>query len=265
MKAISVIIPTYKSPECLDLCLKSAIEGQTIENEIIVVVDGHYDLNKDVLEKYKDKIKILNLEENVGTCRATNLGVFNATNDYILILNDDNVFPDKWNQYLGNFENRNNFIYTPNQIEPYESIFKAFVIKDLGITPKDFKYDEFKELCEKILEDNEKNNLKNIRFDDGYTFPIVMKKIDFLRIGGFDESYPSQSGFVADWEFFIKAELNGFLFCRDYALNFYHFVSATAKSPESIEQSRIAEQDCHNYFKYKWGFSAYNRLLTPKK
>ena len=36
---ISVIIPTYKEPEALDLCLTSAIEGQTQENQIIVVVD----------------------------------------------------------------------------------------------------------------------------------------------------------------------------------------------------------------------------------
>ena len=42
---ISVIIPTYKSPEMLDLCLRSAIEGQTQKNQIVVVVDGYYDLN----------------------------------------------------------------------------------------------------------------------------------------------------------------------------------------------------------------------------
>jgi glycosyltransferase involved in cell wall biosynthesis len=37
---ISVIIPTYKSPDVLDLCLRSAIEGQQNKNQIIVVVDG---------------------------------------------------------------------------------------------------------------------------------------------------------------------------------------------------------------------------------
>ena len=47
---ISVIIPTYKNPEMLDLCLKSTIEGQKNKNQIIVVVDGFYDLNKEALE-----------------------------------------------------------------------------------------------------------------------------------------------------------------------------------------------------------------------
>jgi glycosyltransferase involved in cell wall biosynthesis len=48
---VSVIIPTYKSPDALDLCLRSAIEGQSNQNQIIVVVDGFYDINKEVLTK----------------------------------------------------------------------------------------------------------------------------------------------------------------------------------------------------------------------
>ena len=96
---ISVIIPTYKSPEALDLCLRSAIEGQVNKNEIIVVVDGFYDLNKEVLEKWKDSIFVLNLEENVGLCKGTNLGVYNASNEQILIVNE----------VAGGFVRRNRF------------------------------------------------------------------------------------------------------------------------------------------------------------
>ena len=35
---VSVIIPTYKEPEVLDLCLRSIIEGQANKNQIIVIV-----------------------------------------------------------------------------------------------------------------------------------------------------------------------------------------------------------------------------------
>ena len=113
---ISAIIPTYKSPEVLDLCLRSAIKGQQgRKNQIIVVVDGHYDINKEVLEKYAKSIDILNLEENVGLCRATNLGVFNAKHDLILIVNDDNVFPENWDLSLIESYTPNSVI-SPNQI-----------------------------------------------------------------------------------------------------------------------------------------------------
>ena len=134
---ISVIIPTYKSPEVLDLCIKSALQGQFTKNEIIVVVDGTYDINLSVLEKYDEEISILNLPSNVGTCRATNLGAYNATSEKILIVNDDNVFPKNWDIELENSFEENSVI-TPNQIEPYPSMFKQFFIKDLGRTPSDF-------------------------------------------------------------------------------------------------------------------------------
>jgi cellulose synthase/poly-beta-1,6-N-acetylglucosamine synthase-like glycosyltransferase len=49
--SISVIIPAYKAPEALDVCLKSAIKGQDHANQIIVVVDGFYELNAKVLDK----------------------------------------------------------------------------------------------------------------------------------------------------------------------------------------------------------------------
>ena len=139
---ISVIIPTYKEPEALDLCLTSAIEGQTQENQIIVVVDGFYNLNKEVLEKHKEHIEVLNLEENVGLSRATNLGVYSASSNKILIVNDDNVFPDEWDVVLiANYSP--GCVLSPNQIEPNPSMFKQFHVKDLGRDPKTFNLKEF--------------------------------------------------------------------------------------------------------------------------
>ena len=64
--SISIIIPTYRNPEYLDICLKSAIEQQSNENEIIVAVDGFIEESQEVLDKYKDNIKVLDLGENQG-------------------------------------------------------------------------------------------------------------------------------------------------------------------------------------------------------
>ena len=49
---ISVIIPSLNTPTALDLCLQSAIEGQDNLNNIVVVIDGDFNSNKDVLQKY---------------------------------------------------------------------------------------------------------------------------------------------------------------------------------------------------------------------
>lgn len=251
---ISVIVPTYKEPEVLDLCLRSTIEGQTGENQIMVVVDGYYDVNKEVLEKYKAHIEVLNLEENVGLARATNLGVYNATNDLILIVNDDNVFPYEWDIELKKVY-RPNSVISPNQIEPFPSMFKQFHIKDCGRDPKRFNLESYWKYEE---------SLRGLTADrTGSTLPIFMSKRDYLRVGGWDESYPG--GWVVDWEFFMKCEMTGMEMLRVYNCHFYHFVSIGTKTPERIAESQVKEQLCHEYFKYKWGQYPKHNPITNSK
>jgi glycosyltransferase involved in cell wall biosynthesis len=235
---ISVIIPTYKEPEVLDLCLQSCIEGQQNKNQIIVVVDGFYDLNKEVLEKWSEHIDILNLEQNVGLCRGTNLGVYNAKHDKILIVNDDNVFPYEWDKELLK-DYIPNSVISPNQIEPTPSMFKQFHIRDCGRDPKTFSlesYWKYEEPLRGLFPD-----------ESGSTLPIFMSKIDYLRLGGWDENY--ELGIVADWDFFLKCQLSGLKMLRTYNCHFYHFASISTNG----EKRRQAEVNGFEYSKYKWG------------
>ena len=235
---ISVIIPTYKSPDALNLCLQSCIEGQLFKNEIIVVVDGFYDINKDVLEKWSTHIDILNMEENVGLCRGTNLGVYNAQHDKILIVNDDNVFPVNWDRdLLESYEE--NSVISPNQIEPNPSMFSQFHIQNLGTDPKTFNLKEFWRY--------EINIMKNQIDETGSTLPIFMSKIDYLKVGGWDENY--EQGMVSDCDFFLKCRLSGLKMLRTHKVHFYHFASVSVNG----EKRQQAELIGHEYFKYKWG------------
>lgn len=251
---ISVIIPTYKEPEYLDLCIKSCIEGaDNIDDiEIIVVVDGFYDINKTVLDKYKNKIKLIIFDENQGLCRGINVGVYNALYEWILIVGDDNVFPFQWDISLKTWkENYPNYniIISPNQIEPRPSIFKQFVIQNLGETPETFRIKQYWDYAERVSE--------NISDGKGWTLPIFMKKINFLKLGGWDENYPT-NGIVADLDFFHKAELNGFEMIRDYSVHFYHF-SSIAQGNHGQKQ-RI-EEEGWKYSLYKWGYIIKNPIL----
>lgn len=240
---ISVIIPTYKAPEALDLCLRSAIKGQKNSNEIIVVVDGFYELNKEVLEKWKDFILILNLEENVGLCRGTNLGVYNASSEKVLIVNDDNVFPLHWDEYLEDVW-QEGAVITSNQIEPFPSMFRQIHIKDLGRDPKTFDLEAYWEYNKKISLDEEE--------ESGSTLPIFMSRLDYLRVGGWDENY--DLGVVADWDFFLKCQLSGLKMIRTYGSHFYHFVSLSTNNTEENRLKRMqSETEGHHYAKYKWG------------
>lgn len=236
---ISVIIPTYKSPDTLDLCLRSCILGQQNKNQIVVVVDGFYDINKHVLDRWKDNIDILNLEQNVGLCRGTNLGVYNAQYDKILIVNDDNVFPQHWDIHLEE-QWIDGSVISPNQIEPYPSMFPQFIIENLGTDPKTFDLDKF------WLFDYHYASGDRVE-ECGSTLPIFMSKMDYLKVGGWDENY--EHGMVADWDFFLKCQLSGLKMIRDWNVHFYHFASISING----NNRRQAELDGHEYARYKWG------------
>ena len=249
---ISVIIPTYKLPEALDLCLTSAIKGQQDrKNQIIVVVDGFYDLNKEILKKHSEHIDVLNLEENVGLCRGTNLGVYNAQHDKILIVNDDNVFPENWDLSLLELYQPNSVI-SPNQIEPYPSMFPQFTIENLGTDPKTFDLEKFWLFDYHVASGGKID-------ETGSTLPIFMSKIDYLKVGGWDENY--ELGLVADWDFFLKCQLSGLKMLRTYNCHFYHFASVSTNG----EKRRQAEMNGHTYAQYKWGTNIKHNPLNNLK
>jgi hypothetical protein len=95
--------------------------------------------------------------------------------------------------------------------------------------------------------------------ESGSTLPIFMSKTDYLRVGGWDESYDMIM--VADWDFFLKCELSGMKMVRTYACHFYHFASVSFNG-EKIQQD---EQRGHEYFKYKWGQYAKHNPINNSK
>ena len=257
---ISVIIPTYKEPEHLDLCLKSLFFSPTSKKnlEVIVVVDGFYDLNKKILDKYtksKDNVRILNLPHNQGLSVATNLGVYNAQYDTILIVNDDNVFPSNWDAVIGQ-ELAPKSVLTLNQIEPKPSMFPQFVVKDFGVDPKGFDLSGFQK--------EELSLRKEVISEEGSTLPFAMNKYDYMALGGWDELYPSPH--VVDWDFFLKCEYWGLKMQRTYNCNFYHFAgAATRKTPEESQESSKKEAMAHGFFNNKWGCPAHHNPVNNSK
>lgn len=241
--AISLIIPTYRNPEYLDICLKSAIEQQKNKNEILVVVDGYVDESQEVLDKYKDDINVLPLEQNQGMQMALNLGVMNATNEKIFIVNDDNVFCKDWDVVIDEELYREKIVLTLNQIEPTGPGIFNFPVKDFGRKPSEFKYEEFVEY---------ENSIKSEKLSaDGGIFPFAMYKKYYMAVGGFDTLY--QSPFICDWDFFLKLELIGCDFLRTHKAHLYHFGSAATKNGKEGDKFKASENPAAQTFMYKWG------------
>jgi glycosyltransferase involved in cell wall biosynthesis len=241
---VSLIIPTYRNPNYLDICLKSAIENQVNQNEIIVAVDGYIEESQHVLDKYKQYIQVLDLGVNQGMQMALNLAVMNANNECIVIINDDNVLCKDWDTVIGD-QIKPGFVFTVNQIEPTGPGIFNFPVKDLGKTPKEFKYEEFLEYEQTIR--------KNQLTLDGGIFPFVISKKDYMIVGGFDTLYDSP--FICDWDFFLKLDLNGIQFYRMNHIHFYHFGSAATKNGKEGDKFKQTESPASQTFIYKWGIN----------
>jgi len=239
---ISVIIPSYRNPKCLDICLESVLKTQSNANEIIVVLDGYVEESSHIIKKYENKIHFLPLSQNMGMQYALNIGVYNASNEWILIVNDDNVFPTKWDEILSQ-DKTDKVVISPNQIEKSPSIFD-FITRDFG-NVNNFKLDEYLEVEPKFR--------KEILVENGEIFPFFMQKKYYMTVGGFDTWYPSP--FICDWDFFLKLELINLKFLRSQKLAFYHFGSMATKNGNEKEKFTQSEQVAAEMFEYKWGFS----------
>lgn len=239
---ISLIIPTYRNPDYLDICLKSAIEGKTLDSsEILVVIDGYVEESKHILDKYKDSIKVLPLEQNQGMQMALNLGVYNATNENIMIINDDNVLCKGWDNIWKDVKEGE--VITINQIEPTGPGIFNFPVLDLGKNPSEFDLQKFNNHTVIISRDK--------YTPDGGIFPFVLKKKAYMMVGGFDTLY--QSPFICDWDFFLKLDLAGVKFKRSHEYHFYHFGSTATKNGKEGDKFKATEGPAAQTYIYKWG------------
>ena len=88
---ISVIIPVYNVEQYLEKCLDSIL-NQTYKNiEIILVNDGSIDKSGLICDEYSRKynnIKVFH-KENGGVSSARNLGIDNATGQYLAFIDPD--------------------------------------------------------------------------------------------------------------------------------------------------------------------------------
>lgn len=88
---VSLIITTYNYAAYVERAIRSGME-QTMQQkdfEIIVVNDCSTDHTADILENYKNDVRVYNLEENVGLAGARNFGIKKARGQFIVFLDAD--------------------------------------------------------------------------------------------------------------------------------------------------------------------------------
>lgn len=224
---ISVIIPTYnRASKILDSL--NSIRNQTYKNlEIIIVDDCSADNTEELVSALCDnRVVYHKLTENKGAAGARNEGVKIATSDIIAFHDSDDI--------CVNDRIETEFEYWKLHPE-YDLIYSSYIIKkdDLSLS--------FPE-----------NNIKDKIYGNIYDFLLVrnvvgcptvmMRKKDFLDVGGFNESYRC----LEDWEFIIRFSKNHYLgFLDKDTIITYPQDDGLSASKEKFYQTRarmIAEE-----------------------
>ncbi len=86
---VSIIIATYNRAHKIRRSIDSLLNQTFQDFEIIVVNDGSTDNTLDVLEDYKDRIRLFDLPKNKGVCGAKNVGLDNIKGEWFGFLDDD--------------------------------------------------------------------------------------------------------------------------------------------------------------------------------
>jgi glycosyltransferase involved in cell wall biosynthesis len=93
---VSVIIPVFSAEPYLEKAINSALELEEVK-EIILIEDGSTDDSLQICQRFAEKSDIIKLfnhtnNENLGAGASRNLGLLNATCDYIAFLDADDFF-----------------------------------------------------------------------------------------------------------------------------------------------------------------------------
>ena len=101
MKKISFIIPIYNSEKYIEKCIRSIIDQKYKEIEIICINDGSTDNSEVIIKKIQknDSRIILISKPNGGVSSSRNIGIENASGDYVMFIDSDDYLE---NSYLYN-------------------------------------------------------------------------------------------------------------------------------------------------------------------
>jgi len=86
---ISVVIPNWNGRWWLGGCLDSLHQQSVEPAEVILVDDGSTDGSVDFVRQHYPEVRIIALPDNRGFCQTINVGIRRATQEALLLLNND--------------------------------------------------------------------------------------------------------------------------------------------------------------------------------
>ena len=231
---VSVVIPNYNGEKYLEKCLDSLMEQSLKPDEIIIVDNDSKDKSIDIINKYKNKIKLIVLDKNYGFSVAVNRGIRESNSEYVALLNNDTELDKNWLEELVKcISSDKNIFSCCSKMLRYDN---RNIIDDAG----DFytalgweqKIGDGANACKKHMVSKEV-------FSACAGAAIYRKEI-FDKIGYFDENF---FAYMEDVDLSYRAKIYGYknYYCADAKV--YHIGSATSGSKYNNFKVKLASRN----------------------
>jgi len=181
---VSVIIPTYNHATFLAGALESVFAQTSHPREVVVVDDGSTDGTPDVLQAYEGRIRVLT-QSNRGVAAARNAGAALASGDLLAFLDaDDAWLPVKLERQVACFG-----------VEPGVGLVHC------GVEEIDGRGHQLRTRLDGM---GGWVSTEMLLFRRGVILgggsAVVVRRVDFLDVGGFDEALSTS----ADWDLYYR-------------------------------------------------------------
>jgi len=100
---ISVVVPSFNQAKYLELALRSVLDQQYPELELIVIDGGSKDKSPDIIRKYAQHMKFWCSEPDGGQTEALIKGFSHATGDILYFLNSDDLLEHNTLREVGEY------------------------------------------------------------------------------------------------------------------------------------------------------------------
>ena len=118
---MSIIILNYNAGDLLLNCVESIFKTSYNNLEVLVVDNASKDQSHKKCKEKFNEIKLIENEQNLGYCEGNNVGIREASGEFIVILNPDTTVDHNWiTELVSAHREHGDGLYQPKIISLYE-------------------------------------------------------------------------------------------------------------------------------------------------
>jgi glycosyltransferase involved in cell wall biosynthesis len=226
MSKVSVIIPTHNRAESLGSAITSVLNQTFQDFEIIIIDDASKDHTREVITNFNDtRIKVIHNQGSKGAAGSRNIGIMNASHEYIAFLDDD----DEW---------------LPEKLKMQIRLLDSSPPEVGGVCTGRFEVDKIGGGVLSIY-NPEMSHLSKGNFIT--TSSVLLRRECFEKCGLFDENMPTSS----DYDMWIRISKKfSFKIINNTLVNYYiHENSLTFNNEKKIRGLEILFEKHDDFFK----------------